>query len=745
MASIWTELRRRNVIKVAVAYAVVAWLLIEVTATVFPILKLPDWSVTMVAAFVLIGFPLALIFAWAFEITPEGIKLEKEVDRSQSITHLTGRSIDYIIIAALVLALGFFVFDKFVLDPARDADLVQATTEAVTEQAAASGKSEIPDKSIAVLPFANRSSEQENAQFFADGIHDDLLTLLANLGSLKVISRTSVMEYRDTTKNLKTIGEELGVATILEGGVQRAGNQVRINVQLIDAGADVHIWAKTYDRTLSAETIFAIQSEIAASIAEQLEAALSPEDREILNKRPTRNLDAYNAYLMAGQFFARSGFDDLFQAESYYRQAIELDPDYAAAHTGLVRTYNQLSDTGAITLAELKEKAGPIAERAIALDERSGAAWSAFASLRFFTTDGEGVEEMFRKAMALSPNISTILKDYAEYLRKTERYEEAIPYIEQGLAIDPLDTDHLFELGRANYSLARFDEALAAFEKIRVLSPTNPQGYYGASGVYLTLGDYANALILQEQAVRLDPDDPETMSFLAWAYLELGDKQLALEWLNRTMATGPGQALPMATEAMFEVYSGEFEQAVTIARTALENKVDNRWGAHTTFLRVLRDAALRSGDNSEALSWYRQLMPDLFTEHVEITQFNSQDVVNLALLLNKSGEQEQANRLLNAVLAFNDSTYGSYFYNGPRGISNVHALAIAGRTEEAIDAFRVAVDNRFRVGWKWFAELDPNMESLRDDPRYPAMIAEIKADMAEQLEQLREKQAQVAN
>jgi len=721
------ELKRRNVFRVAAVYGVVGWLLVEVASVIFPTFNAPEWVMQVFTSLMILGFPIALVFAWAFEITPEGIKLEKDVDRSRSITHVTGRKLDFTVIAILAAIIVWFAADKFFLS----GDQLQTTADYSLDR-----------RSIAVLPFANRSSEQENAQFLADGIHDDLLTLLANLGSMKVISRTSVMEYRDTTKNMKTIGEELGVATILEGGVQRAGNQVRINVQLIDAGTDEHIWAKTYDRTLTAETLFAIQSEMAASIAEHLEAALSPDDRELLEKRPTGNLEAYNAYLMAGQFYVRSGFDDLFQAENYYRQAIELDPDYAAAHTGLVRTYNQLADTGAITLAELEEKAGPIAERAIALDSQSGGAWAALAGFRFFT-DGDSVEEIFQKALSLSPNNSMVLQGYAKYLRKEGRYEEAIPYIEKGLAIDPLATDHLFELGRAHFYLGRFDEALAAFAKLRVLRPTNPQGYYGASGVYGTLGDFANALILQEQAVRLDPDDPETMSFIAWNYMELGDEQLALEWLNRAMATGTGQALPLAMAAASKVYAGEYEEAAAIARTALENQVDNRWGSHTIYLRVLRDAALRSGDYKEALNWYRQLMPDLFAKHVEITQFNTRDAVNLALLLRESGEQERANRLHNAVQMFDDPTYGSYFYNGPRGIANVHALAIAGRTEEAIKALRVAVDNRFRFGWNWFAELDPNMESLRDDPRYQGMIAEIKADMAGQLEQLRAKQAQV--
>ncbi len=721
------ELKRRNVFRVAVMYFAVAWLVVEIASVVLPTFNAPEWVMQVFTFLMALGFPVALVFAWAYEITPDGIKREKDVDRSQSITHVTGRKLDFTVIAILAAIIVWFAVDKFFLS----GDGSQPTAAGAQDR-----------RSIAVLPFANRSAEQDNAQFFADGIHDDLLTLLANLGSMKVISRTSVMEYRDTTKNMKTIGEELGVATILEGGVQRAGNQVRINVQLIDAIADEHIWAKTYDRTLTAETLFAIQSEMAASIAEQLDAALSPEDQKLLDKRPTRNLLAYNAYLMAGQLFARTGYSDLFQAESYYRQAIELDPDYVAAHVGLARTYNQLADTGAITLAELKEKAGPIAERAIALDDQSGGAWSVLASLRFSTGDGEGVEEMFHKAIALSPNSSTILKDYAEFLRKTERYEEAIPYIEKGLAIDPLATDHLFELARAYYFLARFDEALAAFAKIRMLSPANPQGYYGASGVYMTLGDYANASILQEQATRLDPDDYETISFLGWAYLSLGDETSARKWLGRALDKGPDQALPMAVSAIFKLYAGEYEEAATIARTALQNQVDDRWGAHSIFLRVLRDAALRSGEYTEALDWYRQLMPDLFAERVDITGNNVQDAVNLALLLRESGEQEQADRLLSAVQTFDDPTFGAYYYNSTRGISNVHALAITGRTEEAIKAFRVAVDNRFRVAWEWSTELSPNMESLQDDPRYLAMIAEIKADMAAQLEQLRAKQAQ---
>jgi len=240
--SIFRELKRRNVFRVAIAYAIVAWLLIEVTATTFPILKLPDWSVTLVTALVLVGFPLALIFAWAFEITPEGLKKEKDVDRDQSITYITGRKVDYFIIAVLVLVVGFFTFDKFVLDPSRDAGLVQATPEAITEQATESDKARTADKSIAVLPFVNMSDDAGN-EYFSDGISEELLNVLVKVEGLRVASRTSSFSFKGKDISIPGIAKELNVDHVLEGSVRKAGNTVRITAQLIDVRTDRHLWS----------------------------------------------------------------------------------------------------------------------------------------------------------------------------------------------------------------------------------------------------------------------------------------------------------------------------------------------------------------------------------------------------------------------------------------------------------------------------------------------------------------------
>ncbi|MCP5092653.1 MAG: hypothetical protein GY949_17205, partial [Gammaproteobacteria bacterium] len=259
MNSILTELRRRNVIKVTVAYLAVGWLLVSIGDILFPLLNAPEWAFKVFLLVIAMGVPTVAVLAWVFELTPQGVKLEKDVDRSESITPETGRKLNFVVIAMLVAALSVSVYLNLTGERGGDTTTGDMGTR----------------KSIAVLPFRNLSTDPDNA-FFADGIHDDLLTKLAHNGELKVISRTSVMEYRDTNKNLRQIGDELGVATVLEGAVQRVGNTVRINVQLIDAGTDDHLWANSYDRDMTTKNIFKIQNEIAKEISGALQATLTP-------------------------------------------------------------------------------------------------------------------------------------------------------------------------------------------------------------------------------------------------------------------------------------------------------------------------------------------------------------------------------------------------------------------------------------------------------------------------------------
>ena len=324
MSGLFAELKRRNVVRVGIAYLVVGWIILQILDVIVEPLRLPDWTATLVLVLLAIGLPLALLFSWAFELTPEGVKKTAEVDRDASITPSTGRKLDFIIIAALVLALGYFVWDKFGAEdePKKAEQVAEAQT---------------PDtKSVAVLPFQNLSRDVANAQF-TDGLHDDLLTQLAKIRDLKVISRTSTLEYRDTTKNMRTIGQELGVAAIMEGGVQRAGNRVRINVQLIDTATDQHLWAETYDRELSLENIFDIQSEIARNIATALKVTLGEAAADAGFEAPTQSLAAYEAYLKGRLAFQISDFslESLSSVRDHYLRAIDEDPEFALAWAAL--------------------------------------------------------------------------------------------------------------------------------------------------------------------------------------------------------------------------------------------------------------------------------------------------------------------------------------------------------------------------------------------------------------------------
>ncbi|MGH7939353.1 MAG: hypothetical protein ACRD5Z_22045, partial [Bryobacteraceae bacterium] len=333
----FAELKRRNVHKVAVAYVVPAWLLIQVATQVFPFFEIPNWAVRLVVLVLILGFPIALVLAWAFEITPEGIKREEDVKPNESITPRTGRKLVGITIALAVLAAGLFAHRTW----APRAPAVSSSPSS----AAAALPTAIPEKSIAVLPFENLSSDKDNA-YFTDGVQDEILTDLAKVADLKVISRTSVMQYKsDAPRDLPAIGQQLRVAYVLEGSVQRAGGEVRVNAQLIDAPTDQHVWAENYDRPL--HDVFAIQSEIAKAIADQLQAHISPNEKAAMAEQPTTDMAAYQLYLR-GKEIVESYLDredqhaDLLHAVDTLNDACRRDPKFVDAYCYATRANDLL-------------------------------------------------------------------------------------------------------------------------------------------------------------------------------------------------------------------------------------------------------------------------------------------------------------------------------------------------------------------------------------------------------------------
>jgi TolB-like protein len=422
MKKLVTELKRRNVMRVAIAYAIAGWVLMQIAATVLPIFEAPPWTLKVVTFLIVLGFPIALILAWAFELTPEGIKREADVERSDSITTQTGRKLDRAIIVVLLAAITWLAADKLLWTDGETR---------ITED----------KRSVAVIPFQNMSQDTANEPFTI-GIHDDLLTQISRIGSIKTISRTSVLQYRDTTKTIPEIAQELGVATILEGGVQRAGARVRINAQLIDAATDEHLWAETYDRELNAINIFAIQSEIALAIAEALHATLTEDEHQRIANVPTRSIAALESYFVGKQLIEQRNIDSLLAAVEYFKEVIKLDPDFALAHSGLADAYMLLPEyTESIDLLEVQEKSQAAAAKAISLDPDLPEVLTSMGWNRLNRDyDWAGAEKMLRRALEIQANNSGALHWLSHVLSLQGNHDQALTFARKAVVVDPLSS-----------------------------------------------------------------------------------------------------------------------------------------------------------------------------------------------------------------------------------------------------------------------------------------------------------------
>jgi len=472
--SFFHELKRRNVFRVGIAYIVGGWLLLQLTDVLSELLDLPDVVGRVIVMVVVIGLPVALFFAWAFEMTPDGVKLEKEIDRSQSITPQTGKKLNNTILVLMALAIAYLLFDKFSArsQPETTAAIEQTAPALETISSAADSSTVGKDlaKSIAVLPFTNRSSNADDA-YFTDGVHDDLLTQLAKIDAFSVISRTSVMEYRDTTKNLKQIGEELGVGNIMEGAVQRSGSRVRINVQLIDAGSDEHLWAEAYDRELTTENLFDIQSEIARAIAAALKATLTDSEIAQVSDVPTDNVAAYELYLQGKRFALGEtdiGFDTSIEL---YREALKLDPGFKLAWIGLAQAYINNFWTYGGNIAD-RENTRKAIDMAKAIDPDFGELYMAEGFYHYWgLLDYDTALLNLDKAIALMPGNAEahMWKGWAS--RRAGLWDQALESMQTAIRLNPRVVIYLIETGQTLSYLGRYDEAMALTEKAYEVDP----------------------------------------------------------------------------------------------------------------------------------------------------------------------------------------------------------------------------------------------------------------------------------
>ena len=515
--SFFAELKRRNVYKVGVAYAIVGWLIAQIATQIFPFLEIPNWAIRLVILLIVIGFPIALVVAWAFELTPEGIKRTEDVDLAASARQPRKHAWIVVVIVGAALSVGLFFFGRYSAQTPRQIEAAAIST--------------IPQKSIAVLPFENLSDDK-GAAYFADGIQDEILTKLASIADLKVISRTSTAKYKSKPEDLKTVSQQLGVATVLEGSVQKAADKVRVNVQFIDARADSHLWAKTYDRDM--KDVFAIQSEIAQEIADSLQAKLSPAEATKLATAPTKDTAAYDLFLkgefeqrIANSTFRPESFD---QAARWYKEAIARDPDFALAIAQLaICQLRRHWLTDPLSEAEVME-AGRLAKQALTLAPDLPEAHVAVGLFHYYGfRDYEPALTEFQRALELRPNYSLALQFIAFVHRRQGKWDRTLDELKKSIDQDPRD----------------------------------PYVQGGLAETYVFLRRWKEAENTARHALTIDPHEATAMRMLLLSSLNrTGSAQEPL----RLLATFPPDDLLLPNTGMFDMVIGTRGEAFVLGR-----------------------------------------------------------------------------------------------------------------------------------------------------------------------------------
>ena len=682
------ELKRRNVFKVGAAYVVMAWLMAQGVDVFLENFGAPDWVIKTILLLLIIGFPIALFFAWAFELTPEGIKREHEVDRSKSITHETGRKLDFVIIGVLLLALGWFAVDKFYLVPAQRA--AEQTVAAESEGA----------KSIAVLPFVNMSDDASN-EYFSDGISEEILNSLAKVPDLQVAGRTSSFAFKGQNEDLRKVADALGVEHILEGSVRKHGNKVRVTAQLIRADNGFHLWSESYDRQL--DDVFAIQDEIANAILEQLKAHLV--DGQVVQVASERtDSRAYDLYLLAKQRIYERQQLPLEAAADLLDQAIAIDPDYAPAYAQRAIVMDLLSEEqyGTTPQSQASTQAKLFVDQALRLDENLAEGWAA-KGLWHSNRPGESAQsiEALEKALALNPNLIDAANWLNNAYNATNQPAKAVRILEDISRRDPLYRPALGNLAFQYVQMGEPEKARALIEKARPFMAQDPNMLWLDSMMFFMAGEMAKSLPLAEEAVRMQPQDLVYRTALGMNLLGTAQLERATEdgyWFTQN-------------EAMLRL--GRIEESTLLAR----EKADEGDVANYFWL-------LNVTDRSEELVAYleqRWTSLDAFAAAFPSHGYFGWEIMNdVALAYRRTGNQAKFDDALLRVREAHDSL-------ARQGVSGTGFLtneavwyALAKDRERALDYLAQAIDGG-RIWGRRIAMTFPAFSDLEGDPEFEAI------------------------
>ena len=730
MPGLIEELKRRNVFRVGVAYLALAWLVIQVTDMAVPALNLPDSLNSIVFYIGMVGFPFALLLAWAFELTPAGIKRESEVATEESIAPITGQRITQFTIVALALALIFVIIDQYILEergtPAFELPISREVSTDITI-------SSERVRSIAVLPFRNRSAVAEDA-YFVDGIHDDILTLLTRVSAFdKVTSRTSVERYRDTSHPLPQIADELGVTTILEGGVQRAGDRVRINVQLIDAATDQHVWAQTYDRELTAENIFAIQSEVAKSVVTALEASLSPAEVAQLAPAPPANLAAMEQYFLGKQKARRGAAGDWQEANEHFRRAVELDPDFALGWANLGVRYMQMSFQNVEEQRLNLERADRAVERALQLNPDLGEAYLALGNIHAMRDEYAAASEAYERAKRLIPNSPELYYALGSIGYMQGHLEESVKF--HNMARESGGDRFIGSSGSALLFLGRLEEARALFQRVIQDMPESPNGYSGLAASYWLEGQLARAVPWTRRAHKRNENrilNGQLHMAYAMLFWDLMDDEEGFCWANRQYQLDPGGFAENELMVLAWLIRSDRDRALEFAAQSRNRMVGNALmvGPRPYTLALLRDEALSSGNVSEIRELYEAMFPQIFMpEKSQINLALLGAAIDVIPVLRQTGENDLANTLIAASAAF---IADNPLAGGAFAADLFTMLGQYDKALEALGQFAGVGGGYWRVG----IELNSNLAPLHELPEYQNILQDLRDRASAQREEL---------
>jgi len=670
----FSELKRRNVVRMAGLYLVGAWLLTQVASTVLPTFDVPSWALRGLIITLALGFLPALIFSWVFELTPQGLKRDEDVPPDQSIAPETARRMDRMIIAVLLLALGYFAVDKFALAPRR---------------APAPGelRSTASSKSIAVLPFENLSSDKENA-YFADGIQDEILTRLSKIATLKVISRTSTQKYKSAPDNLREVGQQLGVANLLEGSVQKIGNSAHINVQLIRVATDEHLWAESYNRKL--DDIFAVEGEVATAIADQLNAKLTGSEKESLTIKPTSNLQAYDAYLRGLAFQGRVDALTLNIRKSIdaFEEAARLDPQFALAWAQLVRE-GGLAYSNFEATPQRRAAARQALENAVRLAPNLAETQLAEGTYQyFFERNYEAAKNRFLAVRQKFPNNAFAAEYLAAVSRRQGQWAQSHQFYLEAIELDPRNVFLLGDAFLTDAGMRDIASARKLAERARDLSPQNPTIIAMLALTYQMTGDLAQAQTLLDGVPFADGDD----------------------WYFQTLAANA-------------IFLRKYEPALTKLKAQLD-KPQTLEGFFSLFLTNFADLQRSAGQTEAAARTYEQARSSLEAQLREQAD-NPQLIGALASVETCLGNKDKALDLARKAIALDPSSKNSY--TGPSHEDTLARIeAHFGDKEGAIAIVQRLLVTSYGppVLTPALLRIDPDWDNLRGDPRFEKLCQE---------------------